>query len=167
VVLEIASEFWEKVGHVKIAPTNSASREMILEFQSDGALFGSTIYVSPFCAKDSIELLFQRNFRLVDQDKDLPDFDRVKLGVPDDLPSDPQSEVLVFDTIDSSFIKLIHCATESVRSRLVSIPGISAELIRVTPTLFKERSDSAFWAKNRIDIDSIGQRITGPEVMWQ
>ena len=166
VILEIASEFWEKVGQVQIAPTNSASREMILEFKSDGVLIGSTIYSSPFCSKSSIELLFQQKFRLREQDKSLPDFDRVKLGIPDDLPSDPQSEVLVFDTVDTRFIKSIHCATESVRLRLQSIPGVNAEIIRITPALFKERAGSAFWARNRIDIDSIGERTVNPEVIW-
>ena len=166
VILEIAPEFWEEVGQAKIAPTNSASREMILEFQSDGVLIGSTIYSSPFCSKSSIELLFQQKFRLKEQDKSLPDFDRSKLGIPDGMPTDPQSEVLVFDTVAARFIKSIHCANEDVRLRLESFPGIDAESIAITPALFIRRPDSAFWDNKRIDIESIGERTVNPEVTW-
>jgi hypothetical protein len=164
--LEIAPEFWDAVGRVKVAPTNSASWEMTLEFQSDGVLFGSMVKSSPFCSKSSIELLFQQNFRLADQDENEPDFDRATLGIPDTIPSDPQSEVLVFDTVAARFIKSIHCANEDVRLRLNSLTGINTERFAVTPALFEGRADSRFWANKRIDIESIGDRDATPEVIW-
>jgi hypothetical protein len=77
---------------------------------------------------------FEKMFDNID---DLPS--REERDLPDNYPTDPQAEILVFDKIDRSYIVAAHFADEEVLSKyLEQLDGIEA---KVSPELFDNRVD--------------------------
>jgi len=95
---------------------------------------------------------------------DLPNITRQTLGLPDHYPTNPQAEVLVFDSIPVKYIQAVHLEQSSAE--------LFTSLKKVNPTIelvhntryFAPRSDYPFWRSQRFDdfiiIDSSDKNIS-------
>ncbi|MCC4791198.1 DarT ssDNA thymidine ADP-ribosyltransferase family protein [Vibrio splendidus] len=112
------------------------SPELILD--KDSAFFernaASREVKSEIIENRKLATAFEKMFDDIDE---LPSRDKRKL--PDNLPSDPQAEILVFDKIERSYIMAAHFANEAVLSKYKDqLKGIDS---RVSPELFDNRVD--------------------------
>ncbi len=68
---------------------------------------------------------------------------RSQLGIKDYLTTDPQAEVLVFDTVEPSYIAAVCCQNSIIQKELSSLhPGIP---IKVASSLYNGRCDYGHW----------------------
>ena len=75
--------------------------------------------------------------KMFDEIEELPS--RQERNLPDNYPTDPQAEILVFDKIENQYIVAAHFANEQVMKKYKNkLSGIEA---RVTPELFSNRQD--------------------------
>ncbi|CCO46322.1 hypothetical protein VIBNISOn1_1730001 [Vibrio nigripulchritudo SOn1] len=112
------------------------SPELILEKES--AFFernaASRTVKSEIIENRKMATAFEKMF---DDIEELPS--REKRELPDNYPTDPQAEILVFDKIERSYIVAAHFADETVLSKYKDkLNGIEA---RVSPELFDNRVD--------------------------
>ncbi len=73
--------------------------------------------------------------RMFDDSKD--GFNRLKWGLPENFPTDPQAEVLVFGNIEPTLIKSIHFETEETRTKYKHL--VLGKESAVSPYLFEKR----------------------------
>ena len=76
---------------------------------------------------------------------DHPDYPkREQLHIPDFYPTNPQAEVLVFDTIPVEYIKYIYFENVSTHSKYIDVISQITDS-SWNPTLFAPRKDWEFW----------------------
>ena len=81
--------------------------------------------------------------RLFEDKKGYPN--RKKLGIPDKYPTNPQAEVLVFDTIPIDYITKIYFEKEKVLNRYNDLVFPEHIKEKVFPKAFSYRKDWEFW----------------------
>ena len=89
-------------------------------------------------------------------------YERQSLQIPDNYPTHPQAEVLVFDRISSDYIKEVHFYDESpLKQWCDNNPWINPERLLHNQQYFGDRRDQIVWEDDNLDDDDIpfGSRI--------
>ena len=89
---------------------------------------------------------------LKDMFKDFYNIRHQDLSIPQDYPTHPQAEVLVFDSIPARYIKAIHFWDTDAQNRwLPSITGTNYETVCTDRHYFKYRSDYEIWRREKFN----------------
>ncbi len=88
-------------------------------------------------------------------------YQRQSLQIPDNYPTHPQAEVLVFDRISSDYIKEVHFYDESaLKQWRDNNPWINPERLFHNQQYFRDRRDQVVWEDDNLDDDiPFGSRI--------
>ncbi len=89
-------------------------------------------------------------------------YQRQSLQIPDDYPTHPQAEVLVFDQISSDYIREVHFYDETALKKWRdNNPWINPERLFHNQQYFRDRRDQVVWEDDNLDDDDIpfGSRI--------
>ena len=83
-------------------------------------------------------------------------YERQSLQIPDDYPTHPQAEVLVFDQIQSNYIKEVHFYDESALKQWCdNNPWINPEKLLHNQQYFQYGRDQVVWEDDNLDDDDM------------
>jgi hypothetical protein len=82
--------------------------------------------------------------------QDFSAIQRMNLNIPDYYTTNPQAEVLVFNSIHKEFITQVCFSSESAMVKWLSKnPGFEENLICLDSSIFEGRCDNRFWKKDQ------------------
>lgn len=154
-ILEISPKILLGLPELIVCPTNASSSEISAEFERGEMQIRRGEYVSyrgigdALRQRNAINLLFADQFRI---SGDQTTYRRSDLGYLAGIPNDPQSEIILFDSIPANRLTRVHVQNEKIMRTVESLPNVPGD-VRVSPGLFESRDDWLFWNGKRLNVN--------------